>query len=146
MFPEAFKYECVYGSWSLWLPTAGGGYTASEDKPRAMPLSRFNELVEYRWVPWTILTHCIALVWCPLSQGNGGSGRLRTGCPSVPVVVGVEVLVLWAPKPPGPLSPVLPWPPGLYWPAGSGWELQSPAVPLPSLWAYGRTCRPCSRL
>ena len=71
---------------------------------------------------------------------NGGSGRLRTECPSVPIVVGGEVLVLWAPQPRCPFSPVPPRP------TSSGWELQPPALSQPSLWAYGRTCHRCGRL
>ena len=78
-----------------------------------MRLSRFGELVEYRSVPWTILTHCIAVVWRWLSQVNGGSCRLRTECP-VPIIVGGEVLVHWAPKPQGPLSTIPPRSAGIY--------------------------------
>ena len=59
-----------------------------------MILSRFNELGENRSASWTILARCIAVVWRWLSQVNRGSGRLRTMCPSSPIIVGAEVLFL----------------------------------------------------
>ena len=99
VFREASGPECVCESGSLWLPPVGGGDTGSEGIARAMLLSCFSELAQYRSVPWTILTHCFAVVWRRLSQVNGGSGRLRTECLLVPIIVGVEVLVLWVPKP-----------------------------------------------
>ena len=70
----------------------------------SQPLHR----AEYQSVPWTILVHSIVVVWRWLSQVNGGSGRLRTICSSVPIVAGGWVLVFWATRPRGPLSLVHP--------------------------------------
>ena len=64
-----------------------------------MLLLPFGEIASYRSVPWTILAHCIVVVWRWLSQVNGGSGRLRTVCPSVPISIGGEVLVFWVLRP-----------------------------------------------
>ena len=146
LFGEASGPECLCGSGSLWLPPVERSDPACESKAKAMLLSRFSELAEYRSVPWTILAHYIAVVWRWLSQVRGGSGRWCMMCPSVPIVTGGEVLILWAPRPRGPLSLVPPRPTGHYQPTDSGWELQPPALSLPSQWAYGPACSRCGRL